>query len=297
MTGAARRERRCACQDLSDASPGRVDFSPLVCGAQDAMTEGTTWYTAQPHAGYGFQLTRGTLGEHALIVEILGEFLKFGLAHVEYVEDVVRKHGFEAAAAYLAERSFAERVSTRVGDFGEVIAGRLLEAEEGLVRPVEKARYKDDHNWSMRLTDVFCTREEAGEIAGFVFCEAKAGTTRPPGDLAVRAYRRLVVDSEEERPEILFFTLEHLLAQGKYAEHERLDDAMRRREPVPRAMRMVLVFDADSWDDAVLDGLEEARGSGDVGELDDFMSYLLTRAELRPLIEASYEFAGRVGGR
>lgn len=261
------------------------------------MTEVAAWYTAAPHTGYGFKMTRGTLSEDAGIEDVLGEFLKVGLAHVEYVEAMARKHGFEPTAAYLAERSFAARVSTRVGDFGEVIAGRLLEAEEGLVRPVEKARYKDDHNWSMRLTDVFCTREEAGQIVGFVFCEAKAGTTRPPGDLAVKAYHRLVVDSEEEKPEILFFTLEHLWLEGHYAEHEQLDDAMRRHDPVPRAMRMVLVFDADSWDDAVLDALKEARASGDVEELDDFMSYLLTRTELRPLIEASYEFAGRVGGR
>lgn len=260
------------------------------------MTEVAAWYTAEPHTGYSFKMTRGTLSEDSGVEDILGEFLKFGLAHVEYVEAVARKHGFEAAAAYLAERSFAERVSTRVGDFGEVIAGRLLEAQEGLVRPVEKARYKDDHNWSMRLTDVFCTREESGKVVGFVFCEAKAGTTSPPGDLAVKAYTKLIADAGEESPEILFFTLEHLWAERRHAEHERLDDAMRRREPVPRSMRMVLVFDADCWSDDILNALEEARASAEVGELQDFIGYLITRTDLRALIEASYKSAGRVGG-
>ncbi|GEM_PF-6800570 len=259
------------------------------------MTEVAVWYTAEPYTGYSFRMTRGTLSERSGVEDTIGEFLKFGLAHVEYVEALIRKHGFQAAASYLAERSFAEKMATRVGDFGEVIAGRLLVAEEGLVRPVEKARYKDDHNWSMRLTDVFCVKEESGQIVGFVFCEAKAGTTSPPGDLAVKAYRKMIAESEEERPEILFFTLEHLWADGKYAEHELLDDAMRRREPVPHAMRMVLVFDANVWRDDILNKLEEARVSEDVGELDDFMSYVITRTELRLLIEAAYEFAGRVG--
>lgn len=261
------------------------------------MTEPISWYTAQPQAGYGFTLTRGALEEQPGVEEILGGFLRFGLAHVEYLEAVARKHGFAAAAAYLAERSFAARVATRVGDFGEVVAGRLLEAEEGLLRPVEKLRYKDDHEWSMRLTDVFFTREESGQIVGFVFCEAKAGTTSPPADLAVSAYRRLLAESDIERPEIFFFCLERLWVEGQYGEHERLDDAMRRREPLPRAMRMVLLLDSEAWSDTVLEALENARASADVGELDDFLAYLITRADLRALIEAAYESAARVGGR
>lgn len=260
------------------------------------MSEVVPWYTLASQAAYSFTLNRGTLSEVAGIEETLGEFLRFGLAHTDYVEAMNRKYGFEAAAAYLAERSFASRVATRVGDFGEVIAGRLLGAEEGLLRPLEKLRYKDDHEWSMRLTDVFCIREESGQIVEFVFCEAKAGTTRPPRDLALKAYARLIEDAEGERPEIFFFILERLWAEGRHADHERLDDAMRRREPVPRGARVVLVFDASAWTDEALDALEEARVSGDVGELKNFVGYLITRAELRSLIEASYEFAGRTVG-
>lgn len=61
-------------------------------------------------------------------------------------------------------------------------------------------------------------------------------------------------------------------------------------------MRMVLVFDAEAWSDDILDALEEARASADVGELEDFVSYLITRSELRAVIEAAYEFAGKAGG-
>jgi len=62
-------------------------------------------------------------------------------------------------------------------------------------------------------------------------------------------------------------------------------------------MRMVLLLDSEAWSDTVLEALENARASADVGELDDFLAYLITRADLRALIEAAYESAARVGGR
>jgi hypothetical protein len=242
---------------------------------------------------YSFTLRRGQLGNDPSVAETLGDFLKFGLAQVDYVEMMARKYGFQAAASYLGERAFAERQSTRIGDFGEIIAGRLLEAEEKLARPVEKARYKDDHNWPVRLTDVFGTKEEGGEITAFVFCEAKAGTTAPRSGLAVTAYSRLIKDMEDERPEVLFFTLERLWMERRFEEHERLDNAMRRRIPVPRVSRMIFVFDADAWRETALEDLEEARVAGEVAELEDFVAYLVTRSELKVLIESAYELAGR----
>ena len=194
----------------------------------------------------------------------------------------------DAAADYLRDRAFADRVPTRIGDFGEIVAGRLLESEEGLSRPIEKLRYKDDHNWPMRLTDVFCIGRDSGRIVNFVFCEAKAGATSPSEDLAVVAYDRLAQDFDTERPEILFMTLEHLWAEGHYDEWEELCDAMRQREPVPRGMRLVLVFDDAAWNDKVILKLEEALQEDDATTCDDFKCYLITTDGLRPLIEASY---------
>ena len=68
----------------------------------------------------------------------------------------------------------------------------------------------------MKLTDVFCINQDAGQISGFVFCEVKTRTTPPPHDLAVVDYKKLIVDSQAEHPEILFFVSEHLWAEGQY---------------------------------------------------------------------------------
>ncbi len=40
-------------------------------------------------------------------------------------------------------RSFAQKIPTRIGDFGDIIAGRVLGAEGGFLQPIQKARYKE----------------------------------------------------------------------------------------------------------------------------------------------------------
>ena len=143
----------------------------------------------------------------------------------------------------------------------------------------------------MRLTDVFCVSQNAGQIFGFVFCEVKTRTTPPADDLALGDYKKLIADSQSERPEIMFFALEHLWAEGNLEMYQRLEDAMYQTEPLPRANRLVLIFDDAAWRDTIFQELNNALNNGDVSSLDDFICYLITKDDLRVLIEDLYRLA------
>ena len=146
----------------------------------------------------------------------------------------------------------------------------------------------------MKLTDVFCVNIENEDIVGFLFGEAKAGTTAPNTALGQEAYRQIYQDIEDEEPQILFFTLDRLLDTSDYTAYFQLEEAMHRTPPVPRALRIVFVFDEGVWRDRVLEALHEDFISGELTLAEDFKCYVVTREGLRAVIAGAYAEAERM---
>ena len=251
------------------------------------------WYELEADDSFTFELQRGVLADSPTLENAVGPFLLNSLANVTHLKGILQRAGLTAAADYF-EAHVASSENVRIGDFGEVVAGHLLENEEQLARPIEKLRYRESRDWPMKLTDVFCVRVEGDRIVGFVFGEAKAGTTPPRGSLGKDAYRQIHRDIEGEEPQILFFTLDRLLDTLDPKAYAQLDDAMQRMPPVPRALRLVFVFDEDSWRESVLSALEDGIESEEVRLVDDFKCYLLTRGSLRNVITDAYVEAHRI---
>ena len=101
-------------------------------------------------------------------------------------------------------------------------------------------------------------------IISFFFGEAKAGTTTPKVTLGQQAYKQVYQEIEDEEPQILFFTLDRLVEGNKHQAYIQLDEAMHQTPPVPRALRIVFVFDEDAWRDDILDALNDDFASGDL---------------------------------
>lgn len=251
------------------------------------------WYTIQVDTSYAFPLQRGALAASPIVEQTLGRFLLNGLTNLELLKRILLRLGLEAAADVFRAH-VASSDSVRIGDFGEVVAGHLLEDAEQLVRPIEKLRYRESPAWPMKLTDIFCLQRRADSIVGFVFGEAKAGTTRPTASLGEDAYRQLYKDIDNDEPQILFFTLDRLLETGDDANYFLLEDAIYRTPPVPRALRLVFVFDQDCWRETVLSNLHDAFESEEIVSVDDFQCYVLTRDSLRKVITDSYTEAERI---
>ena len=246
------------------------------------------WYSIEEDNSYGFELQRGVLASSPVVEKTIGGFLLRGLADVERVKSIANGRGLSNAVRHF-EAHVATKVPVRNGDFGEVVAGHLLEDAEGVERLIEKLRHRESPDWPMKLTDVFCVDVDDDEIVGFLFGEAKAGTTaRPPRKLGLDAYESVYKDIEDEEPPILFFTLDKLLYSDDPSKYIQLDEAMHKTPPVSRALRLVFVFDEQVWRDDILEALHDDLSSGELTLAEDFKFYLLARDGLRDLISGAY---------
>ena len=113
------------------------------------------WYNAKEDTNYRFNLQRGVLTDSPAVEQTVGGFLLDGLANVELMKSILRRVGLTAAVNYF-DAHVASRENVQIGDFGEVVAGHLLEDAEGLKRLIEKLRHRESPEWPMKLTDVFC---------------------------------------------------------------------------------------------------------------------------------------------
>ena len=251
------------------------------------------WYSIYKDNSFSFELQRGVLASSPAVDETIGGFLLNGLANVEQLKGILQRLGLTAAIRHF-DAHVAPSENIRIGDFGEVVAGHLLEVEESVERLVEKLRHRESSKWSMKLTDVFCVNIENEDIVGFLFGEAKAGTTAPNTALGQEAYRQIYQDIEDEEPQILFFTLDRLLDTSDYTAYFQLEEAMHRTPPVPRALRIVFVFDQGVWRDRVLEALHDDFISGELTLAEDFKCYVVTREGLRAVIAGAYAEAERM---
>ena len=251
------------------------------------------WYKVDKDTSYRFELRRGVLGDSPEVEQTVGGFLLNGLASAEQLKGILGRVGLTAAVKHF-DAHVASKENVRIGDFGEVVAGHLLEDEEKVVRLIEKLRHRESPDWPMKLTDVFAVNVEHERIVGFLFGEAKAGTTTPNTALGQEAYGRVEQDIEDEEPQILFFTLDRLLNTNDQKAYLQLEEAMHRRPPVPRTSRLIFVFDAKVWREEILEALHDDLVSGELDLEEGFKCYVLTRDGLREVITGAYAEAGRM---
>ena len=245
------------------------------------------WYNVKNDTTYVFELRRGVLTDSPAVEQTVGGFLLDSLANVDLLKAIFQRAGLTAAVSYF-DAHVANRDIVRIGDFGEVVAGHLLEDEEGLKRLIEKLRHRESPDWSMKLTDVFCVKYQEERIISFFFGEAKAGSTVPKDSLGQQAYKQVYGEVEDEEPQILFFTLDRLVESNRHEAYVQLDEAMHHTPPLPRALRVVFVFDENAWREDILDTLNEDFTSGELTLAKDFRCYVLTRNGLKDVIRGAY---------
>ena len=248
---------------------------------------GASWYSLTKDEQYSFELLRGSMLLSQGLKNQIATALYEGLIEVGYVEGLLERLGQQAVAQYLAKRGFVGKLSKRVADFGEIVAGKLLGDEEGVKQPIHKLRYRDKATWSMRLTDVFTIVMVKDQIEALCFTSVRSGITSPNSDVAVSGYQQLVEDHKVEHPEILFFASEQLYREGLFAEVEQFDRVLSSRGDVQRRFRLVLVFDRKAWKEKALSQLNDHLSA----ELPEFRAYLLVCDSMRELVEGCYQVA------
>jgi len=235
---------------------------------------------------FTFRVLRGEGPQDDERVSAAGDLLLDGLLEVAYLENLARKYGDAAVQQYLDARGFKGKLSKRVGDFGEVLAGAAICENETLTQPIRKLRYRERADWAMRLSDVFSLRVEGTDITAFCYMSVKSGVTRPKREVAVDGYDQLLEDNAQEHPEVLFFVAEQLARQGRWEEIDRLDRAITSAVPTPKMFRLALVFDRDQWRDDLLMELDDREQV-----LEDFAVYVVRLEHMREVVERAYGLA------
>ena len=245
------------------------------------------WYRIIEQEEEPFPKRTACIEGYTGIEEKCGGFLLEGLADTDRMAGLLARHGQEKVSDFVRGHKIPNKLSTRVASFGEVISGRLLEEEEGFIRPIEKLRYTFNRDWSPHLTDVFALVIKNDAITHFVYSEVKSGTTRPDPEVGADGYADLVTTSRQSIPEILYFTHERLDESHRYEDRDRLEKAMFQEGRIPSLFRLGLVFDANVWRSAVIDEVETAFEQEPLPD-GTFVCYLVTRTDLRSLVNDSF---------
>lgn len=248
------------------------------------MVLANDWCNLQADETYGFPLTRGTVTDRQDVWEGLAEELGQGLVNPAYIARTLERCGMHTAAEYFKEHGFGRKLNTRVGDFGEVAAGRLLEHAEGLVQPIRKLRYRETGGWAMRLTDVFSVALSENGISLLCFTSVKSSINAPDSKVGIAGYEQLAEDATRHRPEILHFVTARLYDEGQWDLLERFEQIETQSQPPERAFRLALVFDLGAWKEDPLANLDEHIDD----PLPGFQSYLLLASDLRSRLSECY---------
>ena len=247
-----------------------------------------TWYGVTGTETEPFPITEVVIEESPGVEEKCGRFLLEGLADTDRMAGILARHGQKKVSDFIRGHKIPTRLSTRVANFGEVISGRLLEDEEGFIRPIEKLRYTFNRDWSPHLTDVFALAIEDDAITHFVYSEVKSGTTRPNSEVGADGYKDLVKTSRQDIPEILYFTHERLDESQRYEDRDRLENAMYQVDRIASLFRLELVFDDGVWRGEIMDAVETAFEQDPLPD-GTFVCYLVTKTDLRSLVNDSFE--------
>jgi hypothetical protein len=181
-----------------------------------------------------------------------------------------------------------DRIMTRIGNFGEIVAAIMLVDFEGYWFPIHKLRFREKKDWAVRLTDLCVFKVDGREIPLVCYGEVKTKTSGRDFDLAVKGHVSLSKDDALTYPEILRFMCTWLYEKDMHDAGELLSRIRLGKITYDRKHVLFLLHNRASWTDIILDRLGEC-------ELDerliDFTLYIVLVEDLRNLIEAVYDHA------
>lgn len=214
--------------------------------------------------------------ESSIFLEDLGEVGLEGMQ--EYIENT-----------FLPDK---DRVSVRVGNFGEVLAACMLITFEGFWLPLYKLRFREKKDWSMRLTDLCLIRMDRAPRPLVCYGEVKTKSTGCDRRLGVKGHESLAKDDALSNPEILHFICTWLYEKGMYEEAMFFSRIRLGKIDYDRRHDLFLVHTDQTWDPEILDNLDECELDS---RLVDFSVKVVLIADLRQVIDETYERVGTAG--
>jgi hypothetical protein len=184
----------------------------------------------------------------------------------------------------------ANRISTRVGNFGEILAAIILIEFEQFWLPIYKLRFREKKDWSMRLTDLCLIKKHTSIKPLVCFGEVKTKSSACDTQIGIKGHDSLAKDNALEDPGGLHFLCTHLYEMGKYDEADFLSDIRLGRIAYDFRHDLFIIHNKEDWQEKILENLN----NHDLDKrLVDFSVKVVLISQLREVIDQVYERAWR----
>jgi hypothetical protein len=183
-------------------------------------------------------------------------------ADPDYLRDMTEALGWERSTELIDHLlPGTKATSARRGEFGEILAAKILEEMHGFRIPVQKLRSAVVGGQVMPGTDVLALKLDGMTIVQVCYAEVKLRTERDVG-LAVRALGQLESDVAQDLPDILGFVSRKLHELGDSL-YEPFKIYMRDRQDLEGLDTYVVsvLFDVEVWDEAVIGNVVDSEPS------------------------------------
>lgn len=180
--------------------------------------------------------------------------------------------------------------SVEVGNFGEILAYRLLIEYEQFWFPIYKLRLREKKNWSMRLTDLCVIKVQDMPRPLVCYVEVKTKSSSCNIKLALEGHESLRKSLEGKgslsNGEILHFMQNRLIEMGMVKEADFLGDIKLGEISYDIRHDLFLIHNKEKWTDEILDKLEASTIDP---RLLGFSLKAVRIAQLRKVIDAAYD--------
>ncbi len=213
-------------------------------------------------------------------------------AECEILRQDAEELDLETLKQYIEEEVLpaADKILTRVGNFGEILAAGLLVEFENFWLPIYKLRFREKRDWAMRLTDLCLIKKDGLPRPLVCYGEAKTRSSRCDLNLAVDGHASLAKDDALSDPEILRFICTWLYETGMYEEASLLSKIRLRRLEYDTRHDLFLIHDSGRWDERILDNLDACDLDA---RLVDFSVKVVLVSQLRDVIDVAYDQASQ----
>jgi len=177
--------------------------------------------------------------------------------------------------------------NTRIGNFGEIIATLFLINFREYSCPIYKLQFRDNKNWSVRLTDL-CLFKLDKIPAVVCYGEVKTKTSKFKGALGVEAYESLAINEIQRNPEILIFIKRKLHDLKKMEEAEVITKIQYKKIKSISEYKLFLIHENKTWKEIALKKLNEYLQDK---TCDDLQMNIVLINDLRSIIEKTYNAA------
>lgn len=179
-----------------------------------------------------------------------------------------------------------KKISTRIGNFGEILAANLLIEFEDFQLPIFKLRLREKLDWAIRLTDICLVKDHNKETPTICYGEAKTKSDKADLDIGIKGHTSISTEDALENIEVLSFICRWLYESEKTEEARFYSKIKLGKTTYNKRFDLFIIHNEATWKEDVLERLNNIEIDN---RLTEFSVKVIHIYDLRALIDLSYE--------